>query len=169
MSRGKETMANAWAWIFEKKGTGANKFHARNRSAAGRYHLRPMPNEDIHVFVKKIDNTRVVREQDPKANASAWKTISMACLFALIVVGLIVPIANSYLAGYTVTEIEKQNSQLQSQLARLTVRESQLTSVEALARAARNQKFIDPTPETMVVLNETRSGDVALNRKQQQQ
>lgn len=162
-------MANAWAWIFEKKGTGANRFHTRNRSAAGRYHLRPMPNEDIHVFVKKIDNTRVVREQDPKANASAWKTISMACLFALIVVGLIVPIANSYLAGYTVTEIEKQNSQLQSQLARLTVRESQLTSVEALARAARNQKFIDPTPETMVVLNETRSGDVALNRKQQQQ
>jgi uncharacterized membrane protein len=126
-----------------------------------------MPNEDIHVFVKKIDNTRVVREQDPKANASAWKTISVATMFALLVVGLIVPIANSYLAGYTVAEIEKQNSQLAAQVARYSVRESELTSLEALARAAKNQKFIDPTPESMVVLNDTRTGTVALNRNRQ--
>jgi len=157
--------------MFEKKDSGASNAksgaQSRNRNEADRYHLRPMPNEEIHVFVKKIDNTRVVREQDPKANASAWRTISMAGIFALVVVGLIVPIANSYLAGYTVTEIEKQNSQLQSQLARLSVREAELTSVEALARAAKNQKYLDPTPETLVVLNETRSGAVALNRNRQ--
>ena len=91
----------------------------------------------------------------------------MAGIFALVVVGLIVPIANSYLAGYTVTDIEKQNSQLQSQLARLTAREAELTSLEALARAAKNQIYLDPTPETLVVLNETRSGAVALNRDRQ--
>lgn len=157
----------AFAWIFEKKSSGRATAHSRTRTAADRYHLRPMPNEDIHVFVKKIDNTRVVREQDPKANASAWKTISMAGVFALIVVGLIVPIANSYLAGYTVTEIEQKNNQLQAQLARLSAREAELTSVEALAVAAKNQKYIDPSPETMVVLNETRSGAVALNRNRQ--
>lgn len=155
-----------FGWIFEKKSGASHQAHSRNQ-AAGRYHLRPMPNEDIHVFVKKIDNTRVVREQDPKANASAWKAISVACLFALIVVGLIVPIANSYLAGYTVAEIEKQNSQLAAQVARYSVRESELTSLEALARAAKNQKFIDPTPESMVVLNDTRTGTVALNRNRQ--
>jgi len=155
----------AFAWMFEKKNAGpGNGFH-RHQGAANSFQLRPMPNEDIHVFVKKIDNTRVVREQDPKINASAWKTISMACLFAMIVVGLIVPIANSYLAGYTVTEIEKQNNQLESQLARLTVREGELTSVDALARAAKNQKYLDPSPETMVVLNEPRTGAVALNRQ----
>lgn len=155
-------MAKLWTWMFDQKDPG--KSNTRKQNAAGCYDLRPMPNEDIHVFVKKIDNTRVVREQDPKANASAWKTISVACLFAMLVVGLIVPIANSYLAGYTVTEIEKQNGQLQSQLARLSVREAELTSVEALARAAKNQKYLDPSPETMVVLNEPRSGAVALNR-----
>ncbi|MBL8239189.1 MAG: hypothetical protein JNM66_17325 [Bryobacterales bacterium] len=154
----------ALAWIFEKKSSGRPASQSRTRNAADRYHLRPMPNEDIHVFVKKIDNTRVVREQDPKANASAWKTISMAGVFALIVIGLIVPIANSYLAGYTVAEIEQKNNQLQAQLARLSAREAELTSVEALAAAAKNQKFIDPTPDSMVVLNETRSGAVALNR-----
>ena len=41
------------------------------------------------------------------------------------------------------------------------------TSLEALARAAKNQKFLDPTPESMVVLNEPRSGAVALNRNRQ--
>jgi hypothetical protein len=49
-------------------------------------------------------------------------------------------------------------------VARYSVRESELTSLEALARAAKNQKFIDPTPESMVVLNDTRTGTVALNR-----
>lgn len=157
-------MTNAMAWMFEREESTASRRAARPRVENDRYHLRPMPNEDIHVFVKKIDNTRVVREQDPKANASAWKTISLACLFAMLVVGLIVPIANSYLAGYTVTEIEKQNGQLESSLARLAVREAELTSVEALARAAKNQVYLDPSPETMVVLNETRTGAVALNR-----
>jgi len=158
------TIANPLAWIFEKKVSSAPAVAPRKQTEANLYHLRPMPNEDIHVFVKKIDNTRVVREQDPKANASAWKAISVACLFALLVVGLIVPIANSYLAGYTVTEIEKQNKQLDSQLARLSAREAELTSLEALAKAAKNVKYLDPTPETMVVLNESRSGAVALNR-----
>ncbi len=157
----------AFGWIFEKKSGASHQAHSRTQ--AGRYHLRPMPNEDIHVFVKKIDNTRVVREQDPKANASAWKTISVATMFALLVVGLIVPIANSYLAGYTVAEIEKQNNQLAAQVARYSVRESELTSLEALARAAKNQKFIDPTPESMVVLNDTRTGTVALNRNRNRQ
>lgn len=155
------------AWLFEKKASRSAAAPFRGRKAQDQFYLRPMPNEDIHVFVKKIDNTRVVREQDPQANASAWKTISMACLAALIVVGMIVPIANSYLAGYAVTEMEKQNSQMKAQLARLSVRESELTSVEALARAAKNQTFLDPSPETMVVLNETRTGAVALNRGNQ--
>ena len=91
----------------------------------------------------------------------------MACIFALAVVGLIVPIADSYLAGYAVTEIEKQNNQLQSQLARLSAREAELTSVEALARAAKNQQYLDPTPESLVVINDTRSGAVALNHNRQ--
>jgi hypothetical protein len=171
MQSGGKIMATAWALMFNKNGSGAAKTQfgarSRNRNQADRFQLRPMPNEDIHVFVKKIDNSRVVREQDPRANASAWQTISMAGIFALVVVGLIVPIANSYLAGYTVAEIEKQNSQLQSQLLRLSVREAELTSVEALARAAKNQKYLDPSPETMVVLNEPRSAAVALNRSQQ--
>lgn len=159
--------ATTWTWLFEKKQMGTATRVSRQRNTASRYHLRPMPNEDIHLFVKKIDNTRVVRELDPQASVSAWKTISTACLGALLVVGLIVPVANSYLAGYAVTEIEKQNNQLQAQLSKLTVRESELTSLDALAKAARNQKFLDPTPESMVVLNQGRTSDVALNRKNQ--
>lgn len=155
------------AWLFDKKVSSAAHTPTRRQAAQDRYYLRPMPNEDIHVFVKKIDNSRVVREQDPKANASAWKTISVACLGALIVIGMSVPIANTYIAGYTVAEIEKQNNQLKAQLARLEVRESQLTSLEALAQAAKNQNYLDPTPESMVILNQPRSGAVALNRGNQ--
>jgi hypothetical protein len=134
-------------------------------AAARRDGLRPMPNEDVHVFVKRIDNARVVREHDPKVNVSAWKTITLSCLSALLLVALIVPVANSYLAGYTLTELERENSLLEGQVARLLARESELTSLEALRRAAKNQKYLDPATDRMVVLENERTGSVALNRK----
>ncbi|MBM3786386.1 MAG: hypothetical protein FJW30_18660 [Acidobacteria bacterium] len=155
------------AWIFEKNAVPAAS-SPRSGAPRNSFALRPLPNEEIHVFTKRIDNSRVVREQDPQATGAAVKTIMSACLAAVGMVGLLVPAANTYLAGYTLTELDKQNSVLEAELARLEVREANLTSLEALARAAKNQKFVDPTPESMVVLNDDRTGDVAMNRKNKQ-
>jgi hypothetical protein len=125
--------------------------------------LRPMPNEAIHVFEKKIDNTRVVREQDPEASKSCWKAISAACLAAVTTVGLVVPGANSYLAGYRISELTRTGDAQKAELLRLTVREAELTSPAAMARAASNQNFIETPAANLVVLHQGRSGDVAMN------
>ena len=154
------------AWIFEKNTATAPR-DARN-AQRDRFRLRPLPNEEIHVFTKRIDNSRVVREHDPRVTGAAVKTLSMACLGALVMVGLIVPAANSYLAGYTLTEMNRQTTAMETEFAKLSARESELTSLDALARAAKNQKFLDPSPDNMVVLNDQRSGAVALNRKNKQ-
>ena len=153
------------AWIFSKPATREKIREDVHRMGDGRYLLRPMPNETIHVFVKKIDNTRVVKEADPKSSVSCWKTIGTACLAAVAIVGLIVPIADSYLAGYSVTEMDREINSLRNELDRLSAREAQLTSPTALAVAARNQVFVDPTPESMVVLNNERAGTVAMNQQ----
>ena len=35
--------------------------------------LRALPNEDVYLFTKRIDNSRVVRQADPRARARDWK------------------------------------------------------------------------------------------------
>ena len=57
-----------------------NRFAAKTRSEnvrgpRGGAALRSFANEDIYFFVKRIDNTRVVREADPEARKACWQLI----------------------------------------------------------------------------------------------
>lgn len=152
---------NYFNWMWPHRA--ANGMMPAAASAAKGMALRPMPNEAIHVFEKKIDNARVVREQDPEASASCWKAITAAGLAAVTTVGLAVPGANSYLAGYRIAELVRIEESHKAELARLSARESELTSPAAMARAASNQNYIETPAANLVVLNQGRSGDVALN------
>ena len=40
--------------------------------------LRALPQEDVFFFCKKIDNSRLVREPDPKARGTCWNAIGAA-------------------------------------------------------------------------------------------
>lgn len=124
--------------------------------------LRAMPNEDIHLFVKKIDNTHVVRTEDKHATALCVKTILMACMASFLVVATIAPAAYGKLAGYKIERYREEQSRLKKQLAQIEAVEAQLLSPGELARIAEVQHFIDPEPEAMVVLNVDRSTALAM-------
>src|SRR5260370_666052 len=64
---------------------------SRRADAAAR--LRPFANEDICLFVKRIDNTRVVREADPKARGVCWKLIGSVVGAAVLLIGVLLPSA----------------------------------------------------------------------------
>ena len=76
-------MASAAAsWIGNKafKPTNQNKALVRS-TRQGHYALRPLPNEDIALWVKSIDNSRVAQQRDPKVNGALWRYIggAVAC------------------------------------------------------------------------------------------
>ena len=56
----------------------------------GRFLLRALPNEDVFLYSKRIDNSRVVREADPGARGE-WSAIGMVCLLALLLIGVLTP------------------------------------------------------------------------------
>lgn len=127
--------------------------------------LRPMPNEQIHVFIKRIDNHHVVRTEDKAATATCWKTIGAACLLAVVAVGMIVPMAYGKLAGYQMERSRAEQTRLMHELAQLEAVENQLVSPVLLADEAKKLKFNEPSPETLVVLNiEERSTALAMNQ-----
>jgi hypothetical protein len=126
--------------------------------------LRPMPNEQIHLFIKRIDNNHVVRTEDRAATATCWKTIGMACIAAVLAVGMIVPTAYGKLAGYQIERSRDEQARLEKELAQLEAIENQLLSPGVLAREAEKRNFTEPSPETLVVLNVDRSTALAMNQ-----
>lgn len=126
--------------------------------------LRAIPNEQIHLLIKRIDNNHVVRTEDKAATATCWKTIGMACIAAVVVVGMIVPTAYGKLAGYQIERSREEQSRLEKELAQLEAVEDQLLSPGVLAREAESRDFTEPAPEALVVLNVDRSTALAMNQ-----
>lgn len=125
------------------------------------YQLRQFPNERIHLHVKRIDNTRVVRQIDPSAHGTCWRMIGGACLGALLLIGLLLPSAWSLLAGYQMQNLRQEQERLRNELAVLELQEARLLSPERLEELARIQQFIDPEPGKMIFLGPKE--DLALN------
>ena len=157
------TLATFWRGFFAAEQVQA---HAGRPRAAGRAALRALPNEDIYLFVKKIDNTRVVRESDPKAGVSCWKTIGGFGMGALMLVGLLLPSAYSLLAGYQLHALEAEKQRLTREMATLQLEEARLLSPERLQEVAKALHFIDPEPARVEYLNPGADGTVAMNAGQ---
>src|ERR1039457_1822786 len=71
---------------------------ARARRERDPFLLRTLPHEDVFLYCKKIDNSRLVREADPESRGKCWSAIGAACLALALLTGVLVPGAASTLA-----------------------------------------------------------------------
>jgi hypothetical protein len=134
-----------------------------SRAADTASRLRPFANEDIYLFVKRIDNTRVVREADPKARGVAWKLIGSVVGAAVLLIGVLLPSAYGLLAGYQIQSLRQEGQRLATEHSALELKEAELLSPARMEELARLQQFIDPAPTKVVYLDN--NGSLALNKK----
>ncbi len=149
------TLATLYDLIIGKTGERAEtqaRRAARQRAEVGR--LRPFPNDDVHLFVKKIDNSRVVRADDPEAGKVCWRTVGGAGAAAALVIGMLLPAGYNLVAGYQIEDLRREQVRLQAQQSSLEVEEERLASPARLADLARKQQFLDPQPDQVVHLAE---------------
>jgi hypothetical protein len=128
--------------------------------------VRAFPNEDIYFFVKRIDNSRVVRQADPQAGGVCWKMIGSVGAAALLLIGVLLPSAYGLLAGYQIQSLKEESKRLAAQQASLELQEAKLVSPERMEQLARIQQFIDPEPQRVVYLDSKDGSSLALNKKQ---
>lgn len=110
------------------------KVERREESA---YQVRALPNEDVCLWIKAIDNARVSRHADPKLRTAAWRFIGIASAMAVMVIGLLLPTASKLLAGYHVGQLEKEYRALMVERRQLELDSAMLRSPENLERLAR--------------------------------
>src|SRR6478672_6285474 len=107
--------------------------------ADDQFALRTLPNEDIYLFVKAIDNGRVVRQADPKARVACWRFIMSSGVAVTLLIGILLPSAAARIAGYQTETLRQEQQLLLSEKANLELEEARLLSPERLEQVARQQ------------------------------
>jgi|SRR5579884_2087185 len=151
------------AGIFDRLAVarGAEQAPARLREQIDEFLIRDLPNEHVFLYVKKIDNTAVIREADPLARRACWRMIGSSVFAVFVVVGLLAPSLYGLLAGYRLEALRQEKQRLEMQCASLELQEAKLLSPARLQELARVQRFVDPAPHQIVYLDGKRGKEMA--------
>ena len=143
------TLAGVFGKLFVKSIDGEDVL--ASREAAGN-RLRAFPNEDIQFYVKRIDNSRVIREADPASRGTCWKTFAGVVAAALFAVVVLMPSAYGLLAGYNLEQLRAEEKALLADQATLQVEEASLLTPGYMLKLAKEQHYVDPAPDKVVYL-----------------
>lgn len=155
------TLATVYSRLFIKDAVRSSA-SSKGKSIA---QVRAFANEDIYFFVKRIDNSRVVRQVDPRAGGVCWKMIGSVGAAALLLIGVLLPSAYGLLAGYQIQSLRVEAQRLSGEQASLELQEAKLVSPARMEELARQQQFIDPEPQKVVYLDSKDGSSLALNHK----
>jgi cell division protein FtsL len=125
--------------------------------------IRCFANDDIYFHVKRIDNSRVVRQVDPQTRGVCWKMIGSVAAAAVLLIGVLLPSAYGLLAGYQIQTLKAESRRLANEQASLELEEAKLLSPERMEQLAREQQFTDPEPQRVVYLDSAHGPAVAMN------
>jgi hypothetical protein len=114
--------------------------------------LRPIANEDVYLFVKRIDNSSVIRAVDPAARRARSNSMATGFGAALLVIAGLVPTAYNITAGFTLQNLREEKVQLEQQRAKLEATQANLVSPERLRQLAKSLKMSEPEPEQLETL-----------------
>jgi hypothetical protein len=115
--------------------------------------LRPLPNDAIYFYSKKIDNSRIVRQADPAARGECWGAVGAAGVLLILGASIIAPHVGSVLAGYKLEALKQERQSLIDQQRDLDVKEAGLLSPERLNGLARVRSLGSPASDQVIHLD----------------
>jgi hypothetical protein len=127
------------------------------------YRLRALPYEDIFLYSKPVDNSRLIREPQPTAH-SEWSMIGTACLLAVLFMCLLTPRVANIFAGYQLESLKTEQQHLLDEQRDLDIAEARLSRQENLEVLAKRRELSTPTPGQIVHLEPKGDSKLALNR-----
>jgi hypothetical protein len=127
--------------------------------------LRALPHEDVFFFCKRIDNSRLVREPDPRGGGPCWSVIGTVCLTLALLIGALAPKVANTVSGYKLEALRVEAQNLADERRTLELEEAQLLSPERLDQLAQEQKLVTPLSSQVVHLENKGEGKVAMVKK----
>src|SRR5262249_53280358 len=113
-------------------------------------------------FCKQIDNSRLVREPDPKARGACWSAIGAACLAVGALATALFPTLSNTLAGYKLEALRAEQRRLLDERRSLDFEQAKLLSPERLQVLAQKHKLAVPSNDQVFHLDGRSEGAVAM-------
>jgi cell division protein FtsL len=159
-------MATLPAFFKRTEALRNNNTEASARPTAARaerdpFQLRALPQEDVFFYCKKIDNSRLVREADPRARNDCWGAIGAACVILALLTGVAAPSVTNTLAGYKLESLRAEDRRLQDERRTLELEEAELLSPKRLEQLAQQQNLVTPQSGQVVHLEDRNKPDRA--------
>lgn len=133
------------------------------RLEANPYKLRALPNDDIYFFTKRVDNSGLVRQADPKTRGECWKAIGAACILAGLLGGVMTPHISGTMAGYKLQTLKAEHQVLMNQRRVLDTEEAALLSTTHLNGLAARGQLASPAAGQVVHLEPRAENSMAMN------
>jgi hypothetical protein len=122
--------------------------------------LRPIANEDVYLFVKRIDNSGVIRAADPVARRARGRSAATGLLAAMLVIAGLAPAAYNTMSGFQIQNLRKEQDRLKQEQAKLDLDEAKLLSPARLDQLAKTLRLVEPVPQNVQYLDaKTRNAD----------
>jgi len=132
------------------------------RAERDSFALRPFPMEDVFFYCKRIDNSRLVREQDPKAHGACLSAIgAAAAIVTLLTVALGPSVANT-VAGYKLESLRAEERRLIDERRTLDLEVARLLSPDRLEKLAQEHHLVTPKSDQVFHLDRRADGTVAM-------
>jgi hypothetical protein len=132
------------------------------RAERNPYRLRALPHEDVFFYSKKIDNSRLVREADPRGRSACWSAIGAAGLVLVLLTGVLAPSVANTLEGYKLESLRAEQRRLLNERQVLQLQEAELLRPDRLETLAKRQDLVTPATDQVVHLEEKGDGAVAM-------
>ncbi|MCX6624084.1 MAG: hypothetical protein NTY38_24080 [Acidobacteria bacterium] len=115
--------------------------------------LRAIPFEEVYFIRKILDNSRVIRQQDPQERKICWSFLLGCIAIVTLVIALLIPGAFGMVDGYTIQALKQERQKLLRERSVLELEEARRLSPQRLEELARIQQFVDPGPEQLIYLD----------------
>jgi len=126
------------------------------------FQLRALPFEDVYFVPKKMDNSKLVREADPRAGGACWSVIGVASLMLAFLGGVLVPTVANTVQGYKLEALRVESQKLAKERRSLELQEAELLSPERLEKLAQGQHLVTPSASQIVHLENKGEGKMAM-------
>lgn len=108
------------------------------------YALRGLPGDNVFFYSKKIDNSRLIRQANPRASEECWSDVGAGALLLMLGVSVIVPHVALVRTGYKLEAAKLERQTLLDQRRELDVREAGLLSPSRLNEIAKEHNLTSP-------------------------
>lgn len=131
-------------FVYDGVAAGAAMRAGLSRRSA---YARPLPMEEVALYIKQIDNSGVRRQADPAGRRALTRMIGLGLAALFVLVLCFGPRAWLRHSGYRQAELAELRQELSEINHHLQVRHAQLSDLRRVVRMAAQQGLSEPPPE----------------------